>query len=116
MNFFWVSGALQNDKDLRETLKQACLVSMPSRASQQAVSFIDGTGLDHDKLRVPSMATLSKVRGRLDVAVKPKLVCANGRGIRIYVQTDAAWQARQEYQVTLLNLVDVCDLERLHKD
>lgn len=125
LNFFWVSGALQNDKDLRETLKQACLVSMPHRSSQQAVSFIDGTGLDHDKLRVPSTATLSRVRGRLDVAwmlyfrehvVMPKLACSNGRGIRIYVQTDATWQARQEYQVTLLNLVDVSDLQELYKD
>ena len=125
LNFFWIAGALQNDRDLRETLKQACLVSMPSHAAKQAASFIDGTGSDHDKLRVPSAATLSRVRGRLDVAwmlyfrehvVMPKLLCSTGNGVRLYIQTDATWQARQEYQVTLVNLVGVSDLHPLHKD
>ena len=39
-----------------------------------------------------------------------------GGGVSVYIQTDATWQARQEYQVTLINVVDVgCQLD-LHKD
>eukprot|EP00435_Cladocopium_sp_Y103_P070143 s111_g34.t1 len=123
LDYFWVSGALMNDRDLRDTLKQACLVSMPTQAAKHAVAFIDGT--EHDRMRVPSQATLSRVRARLDTAwmlyfrkhmLMPKLMVSDGAGVRVFVQTDATWQARQEYQVTVLNLVDCGDLLALHKD
>lgn len=112
-----------NDSNLRETLKLACLVSMPKQAAQHAASFIDGH--DHDRMRVPSAATMSRVRARLDTAwmlyfrdyiVKQKLVTFGGAGVRLFVQTDATWQARQEYQVTVLNMVDCADCFQLHKD
>ena len=112
-----------NDKNLRETLKRACLVSMPTEAAKHAVAFIDGT--EHDRMGVPSIATLSRVRARLDTAwmlyfrehvLMPKLMVSDGSGVRVFVQTDAAWQARQEYQVTILNVVACADLLPLHKD
>ena len=123
LEYFWVSGALSNDRDLRETLKQACLVSMPTEEGKHAAAFIEGGG--HERLRVPSASTISRVRGRLDTAwmlyfrehvVTPKLKCCGGSGVRVFVQTDATWQARQEYQVTVLNLVDHAHLLQLHKD
>jgi hypothetical protein len=87
LNYFWVSVALMNDKDFRETIKRACLVSMPAEAAQHAVAFIDETG--HDRMRMPSIATLSRVTARLDTAwmlyfrdniLMPKLMVSHGKG------------------------------------
>ena len=125
LEFFWVAGMLQNDKNLRETLKAACAASLPGEIKEAAVAFIEGTDEeDACRLRVPSPATLSRCRARLDVAwtllfrgwLTSHLVQCGGQGIAVYVQTDATWQARQEYQVTVLNCVPVAAHIDMHKD
>ena len=82
LNYFWLS-----DKDFRETIKRACLVSMPAEAAQHAVAFIDE--IVHDRMRMPSIATLSRVTARLDTAwmlyfrehiLMPKLMVFHGKG------------------------------------
>ena len=44
-----------------------------------------------------------------------RLRVGGGAGLRVFVQTDATWQAKQEYQVTVLNFIDTMDLPLLHK-
>jgi hypothetical protein len=48
--------------------------------------------------------------------VMERLRQGGGRGLRVFAQTDATWQAKQEYQVTVLNFVDAADLKLLHQD
>ena len=122
LHFFWVAGSLHHDQELREMLRHVCLVALPPDIGAEAISFVDGDG--EGKLRLPSAATVSRVRARLDVAwtllmrcwVMERLHQGGGRGLRVFAQTDATWQAKQEYQVTVLNFVDAVDLNLLHKD
>ena len=110
---------------LRMALKHACAVILPPDAKQEALDFIDGVdnGIS-DRMRIPSTATLSRCRARLDVAwtllfrnwLSGHLRAKGGSGVSLYIQTDATWQARQEYQVTLLNIVHKDCLLDLHKD
>ena len=124
LKFFWVAGSLRNDKDLRDMLKNVCEVSLPAPVAKKALAFIDGDSDGCDKMRVPSTSTVSRIRGRLDVAwtrlmrrwVMERLRVGGGAGLRVFVQTDATWQAKQEYQVTVLNFIDTMDLPLLHKD
>lgn len=48
--------------------------------------------------------------------VMERLRHGGGHGLRVYAQTDATWQAKQEYQVTVLNFVDAASLKVLHQD
>ena len=48
--------------------------------------------------------------------VMERLRVGGGAGLRVFDQTDATWQATQEYQVTVLNFIDTMDLPLLHKD
>ena len=125
LEFFWVAGLLQTGKNLRLALKHACEACLPPDAKQAAVSFLEGLGeQDSLRLRVPSPATLSRVRARLDVAwtllfrkwVMSHLQECGGQGISLFVQTDATWQARQEYQIAVLNCVPKIVQLELHKD
>ena len=123
LEFFWVAGLLHQDKTLRKAIRHACAASLPEDVRVEVLRMIDGD--EHGFcLRVPSAATMSRVRARLDVCwtllFRQKLVASlkqnGGGGVSVYIQTDATWQARQEYQVTLINVVDVgCQLD-LHKD
>eukprot|EP00438_Fugacium_kawagutii_P014582 Skav210160 [mRNA] locus=scaffold1811:103411:117781:+ [translate_table: standard] len=123
LHFFWVAGSLHHDQELRDMLRHVCLVALPPDMAEEAVSFIDGN-THEGKLRLPSAATVSRVRARLDVAwtllmrswVMERLRQGGGRGLRVYAQTDATWQAKQEYQVTVLNFVESASLKLLHQD
>ena len=122
----WVTGALQNDKDLRDMIKHVCEVALPPQVAADALAFIEGSE-DSGQLKVPSIdsiATMSRVRARVDVAwmlltrewVMSRLLVGGGAGLRVYVQTDATWQAKQGYQVTVLNFVEMTNFVNLHKD
>ena len=122
LNYFWVSGVLQSDKNLRSVLKLACTASLHENLAKEVVRFIDGD--DHHCMRVPSTGTISRVRGRLDVAwmllmrefLSSRMCLSGGAGLRLFMQTDATWQAKQEYQVTLFSFIDAADRLQLHKD
>ena len=123
VEFFWVAGLLQNDRELKAALRNACNVGLPQGAKEDSIEFIDGTS-EGASMRIPSAATLSRCRLRIDVSwtlLFRKWVCSHlrqhgGAGVAVYVQTDATWQAKQEYQVTVLNIVKTDDLLQLHKD
>ena len=124
VEFFWISGFLQNDRDLKSALRHACGILLPPGAKEETLQFIDGVSESGSYLRIPSAATLSRCRARLDVSwmllfrkwLTSHLQHQGGAGVSLYVQTDATWQAKQEYQVTVVNVVQKSHLLENHKD
>ena len=118
LNHFWLATCLRSDSQLRDVLGYAARVCLPPDAAAEALRFLDAAA--EGCMRVPSPATISKARGRVDVAwmllfrkeVSRKLAA----GLHVYVQCDATWQAHREYQICLFNFVETGDLPRLHED
>ena len=119
LNCFRVAGLLHADEDLREVLELSVQVCLPSSVAREAVAFIRGN--DAGRMKVPSKATLSRCRGRVDVAwmlfVRKRIAnMIHQQGLKVFIQTDATWQAGLEYQCTLANFVACTDLFDLFKD
>ena len=119
LRFFFISGLLRNDTDLREVIELCISVALPKDVADSALAFLRGlTGSD---FRVPSAATISRTRFRVDTAwmilFREQLQkMLNDGGVRLYVQTDATAQAGRQYQITLINIVRAGELDQLHKD
>lgn len=114
IDFFWVSGALLCDADLRETLKHACSTLLPPDLAKEAVLFVDGKlEAGQCNTKVPSSATLCRLRARLDVCytllmrqwLMQNLQMSGGCGVKVFIQTDATWQSKKEYQITVMNFL-----------
>ena len=119
LNYFILSGFLHRDADLREALESCCKLVLPADQANAALSLLHGDG--HYKLNVPSASTISRARFKVDVAwmlvVRDQLkACLLNGGVKLFVQTDATFQAGKQYQITILNIVKNMDIPMLSKD
>ena len=116
LQYFFISGFLHSDSDLCEVIEWCCQVALPKDVSECALAFIRGT--EGSAFRVPSAATLSRTRFKVDVAwmlIFRKHLESLGE-VKVFVQTDATAQAGRQYQISIVNCVKVSDLQMLHKD
>ena len=119
LNFFFLSGFLHRDRDLREALEWCIKLVLPQDQATAALKLLHGDG--PHKLNVPSASTISRARFKVDVAYmlvfrdRLKAFLQQG-GVKIIVQTDATFQAGKQYQITILNMIKTMDLDIIHKD
>ena len=118
LNHFWLANCLHSDGQLRDVLAYAARVCLPPQAAAEALEFLDAAA--EGRMRVPSASTISKARGRVDVAwmllFRREVARKLEAGVKVFVQCDATWQAHREYQIVLLNFVETRDFPRLHED
>ena len=115
LQYFFISGFLRSDSDLCEVIEWCCQVALPKDVSECALAFIRGA--EGSTFRVPSAATLSRARFKVVawMLIFRKHLESLGE-LKIVVQTDATAQAGRQYQITIVNFVQVSDLQMLHKD
>ena len=119
LDFFFLAQYLHNDGDLRHVLLLAASACMLPSEAEQVKRRLERPD-SASTMRVPSAATISRARGRIDAAYmllyREFLEHRLDRGDRVYVQCDATWQAHREYQICLLNLLNGSNLHDLQKD
>ena len=117
LDFFFLAQYLRNDNDLRDALSLAASACMLPGEAQEIKRRLEQ---EDNAIRVPQASTISRARGRIDVAFmlfyRELLEHYLERGDRIYVQCDATWQAHREYQICLLNILGGRNLLELHED
>ena len=121
LEFFWLADLLKQDASLREACDLACKACLPRSQYAEAKLWIQGQE-SSSAMRIPHPSTISRARGRIDCAwmlLFREMLLDRMRspgGVRVYIQTDATWQAAQEYQITLMNIVDAGGLCNLYED
>ena len=119
LHYFFISGFLHRDGDLRQVLELCCNVLPPQDQAEVALRLLQGS--ERGRVNIPSASAISRARFEVDVGwtlifrqVLTEFL--NGGGVRLYVQTDANSQAVKQYQITILNVVKTVDLAAMHRD
>lgn len=99
INCFWATGLLRHDNDLREALVLGASISLPPRLAAICRRYLELGG--ETQMQLPSKTTMSRMRGRIDVAwmmmTRDTLRdLLRSSGFAIYVQVDASPQGGAE--------------------
>lgn len=109
---FWATGLLRHDHDLREILTLGVSICLPQRLAKECSKYLVPGG--QMQMQLPSKATMSRMRGRIDAAwmmmtrdILRQLI--NSCGLALYVQVDASPQGGRDYDMIVYNIVKATD-------
>ena len=110
---FLLSQSLRSASQLKVALYNATVIVMP----KQAASIMQAA-LDNDNSTVPSPSTISRARGRLDVAWmlvwRDRLKSWLSDGLVVYLGTDSSPQGGRDYQIVVLDFMLRKSLPEIH--
>ena len=115
INCFWASGLMKSDSNMMELLGHCVRICLPVRLANFCHKLLSGDEVEERKLLLPSASTMSRVRGRLDVAfmllfqdwLYEALLYTS---LHLLVQVDASPQGGRDYEVIVLNIIKDCEL------
>jgi hypothetical protein len=114
---FFLCDALSNAGDLKEVLYNAARVLLPLKAAT-----VLQKSLDSRQAPIPSASTISRLRGRVDIAWAMIWRRRVGEWLQqpvgpvVYPATDASPQGGRDYQILVLDIIGGSDLAELHRD
>ena len=115
---FVACGYLKNDGRFRDACRWMLCACLPKDIAEHMVGLLIS---DKQQLRLPSPATLSRLRGRMDTAwmLTFQLILQDmmlDGGVVIYPMIDSSPQAGRDYEMVVLNVVASKLLAELHYD
>jgi hypothetical protein len=113
---FVLSQTLASAHSLRTALFNSVRLLVPGAA----VADVLETAIGSDSSAIPSPATISRLRGRIDVAwmmswrhrIQDWL--DSPQGLLVYLGTDSSPQGGRDYQIAVMDFIKRCDLPALH--
>jgi hypothetical protein len=116
---FCACGFLKNDDRFRDACGWMLRACLPKEIAEHMTRVL--ASKDGPKLRLPSGATLSRMRGRLDVAWMLTMrsilhTMMQDGGLVMYPMIDSSPQAGRDYEMMVLNIVAAKHLTSLHVD
>jgi len=115
---FFLCDALSNAAALKDVLINAARVLLPLKAAEILQRSLDGD----ERAPVPSASTISRLRGRIDMAwamvwrSRIREWLCQGVDPVVYPGTDSSPQGGRDYQILVLDFVAGNDLASLHCD
>lgn len=113
MRCFFLCDVLSSAANLKRALHAASRVLLPPRAASIIQASLDVKGA-----AVPSPSTISRLRGRIDVAWmlvwRARISEWLKQGLIIYPSTDGSPQGGRDFQILVLDFVPRQDLPQLH--
>lgn len=108
------TGLLRHDHDLREILTLGVSICLPQRLAKECRKYLVPGG--QMQMQLPSKATMSRMRGRIDAALMMMMMTRdilrqliNSCGLALYVQVDASPQGGRDYEMIVYNIVKATD-------
>jgi hypothetical protein len=116
---FLACGYLKNDGQFRDACQWMLRACLPKDIAEHMVKHL--ISQEKDRLRLPSKATISRMRGRVDTAwmLTFRSILHNmimDGGVVMYPMVDSSPQAGRDYEMLVVNIVAAKFLAELHVD
>ena len=115
---FLACGYLKSDGQIRDACQWMLRACLPKDIAEHMVKHLIS---EEDRLRLPSKSTMSRLRGRVDVAwmLTFRSILHNmilDGGVVMYPMVDSSPQAGRDYEMLVVNIVAAKFLAELHVD
>lgn len=115
LHCFLMCDLLKSDSSLEEAVRHACKIALPRSVQAMVLEM-----LDSNQRPMPSPATISRLRLKIDVAwmllVRKQIHALLQHGVVLHCMVDSSPQGRHDYELLHVTLLDKQDLRQMHAD